>query len=307
MRALGGVSSHRPAGASSVVCCRRARLPSHSPPAGSNPTYQAGIAVRCGVSVPSALARESVHLPPANQALPSGATATSCMPNGSLLLSGVTRPLAATCPPPGAWSVENHTPPCWSPTSLRAHTRRESATTVGVPPGARRTNPHRSLNHIAPSDARVSAKGRNSGQLGTVSGHGGCRSVGRDPQDHVVAGQPGVAVGTGRELAEGHVLERDRGLGAGGVDARHAPSLQEPGLIVRPEAAVSAGEVLDRRGAERALRHHPDDARSLVRVHTRPGAAVGAGDHLPERACQAEPERVRSLRGTAQEQRKDNS
>ena len=39
----------------------------------------------------------------------------------------------------------------------------------------------------------------------------------------------------------------------------------------------------------------------------RPGAAVGAGDHLPERALEAEPERVRGLRGTAQEQRKDAS
>jgi len=130
--------------------------------------------------------------------------------------------------------------------------------------------------------------------------------VGRDPHDHVVAGQPGGPVGTGRELAEGHVLERDRGLRAGGIDARHAAPVQEPGLTVGTEAAVTAQE-LDRREPERALRHDADDPRVLVRVHTGPGAAVGPGDHLPERAPEAEPEHVRGLRGTAQEQRKDAS
>ena len=81
-RSAGGRSSHAPAGVPGVWRTSRAGLASSSAPAASNASRRAGIGEAVVLIAWSAgEIRASLHVPVANQALPSGATATSKPPS----------------------------------------------------------------------------------------------------------------------------------------------------------------------------------------------------------------------------------
>ena len=262
------------------------------PPAGSIPILLPGIGVGAVVTSPPAVTRASMHVPVANHALPSGATATSCAPGDPQLEP---RDLAARVDVPGLIAGEPHAAARVGRQVTRVgqldlDLRRASRPDPDQPLAAVVGEPHRAVGRALQGPWGRAAGGLELGvaAVGDLGAGVGRRARGGDVRGAVAARcqAPQRAVGAGAQRPAEHVAaarqaHRRELPGRVGADEL-AFAEREPRLPVRAERATPEGVVDARRGEAPVGRRAPDRA------------AARAGDLAPTRRRRRPPSAPRS-------------